>query len=272
MINALSIDLEEWFCGHILEQGLSRNDWNSQELRVIANTKRLLNILDAHNTKATFFVLGWLAERAPDLVKEVARHGHEIASHGYSHVSLTEMTPDEFNADLKRSLEIIGDIVSTPVLGYRAPSFTIIEDTSWAFEIMTGHGIKYDSSIFPIGFHPDYGVGDSQLSIYKITNEITEVPVSAVEVAGQRIPCGGGGYFRLYPYGLTKTLLSRCNKEGRPIVFYFHPWELDSGQPRIGLSLLNRFRHYHNLDKAPYRFEKLLDDFRFTSVREVLGI
>jgi polysaccharide deacetylase family protein (PEP-CTERM system associated) len=272
MINALSIDLEEWFCGHILEKGLSRSYWNSQELRVIANTKKLLRILDDHNTKATFFVLGWLAERAPDLVKEVARRGHEIATHGYSHVSLTEMTPKEFEDDLKKALTITQECVDYKILGYRAPSFTVTKKTSWAFDIMAKHGIKYDSSVFPIGFHPDYGVGDSQLSVYKITNAITEVPLSVVEMVGKRIPCGGGGYFRLYPYGLTKALLSRCTEEGRPIVFYLHPWELDMRQPRIGLSFLNRFRHYHNLDKVHYRLEKLLYDFKFATIRKVLGI
>lgn len=272
MKNALSIDLEEWFCGHILTQGLKRKDWNTQELRVIDNTKRLLKILSKHKTRATFFVLGWLAERTPELIREVADHGHEIASHGYSHISLTGMTPDEFDLDLKKSIEVIRKCVRTPVLGYRAPSFTLTRDTKWALAIMSRNGIRYDSSVFPFGLHPDYGISDSPLGIYKISSDILEVPLSVAEVMRTRIPCGGGGYFRLYPYAMTRSLFKRCNKEERPVVFYLHPWELDAEQPHIGLSYINKFRHYHNLDKVHLRLETLLDDFQFTTIREVIGI
>ncbi len=270
--NALSVDLEEWFCGHILAQGLSKKTWDTQELRVPACTAKLLKILDLHKTRATFFVLGWLAERAPELIREVADHGHEIASHGYSHISLTEMTPDEFNEDLKKSLQIIKGISKNPILGYRAPSFTITKETTWAFEIMSRHGISYDSSVFPFGLHPDYGIRDSPLGIYKISSDILEVPLSVAEVMRTRIPCGGGGYFRLYPYAMTRSLFKRCNKERRPVVFYLHPWELDAEQPRVSLSCVNKFRHYHNLEKVSLRLERLLDDFQFTTIREVIGI
>lgn len=272
MKNALSIDLEEWFCGYILEQGLAKENWDKQELRVVENTRQLLRILTRHNAKATFFVLGWLARRAPYLVREVDRAGHEIATHGYSHKLITDMTPEEFESDLKKSLDAISRLSAHKILGFRAPHFTITRKTMWALDILVRHGIQYDSSVFPIGLHPDYGISDAQLDIYRITPDIIEVPLSTVSVLGVRIPCGGGGYFRLYPYRLTKSLLDRCNRKGRPAVFYLHPWELDPHQPRLKLPYLSRFRHYNNLDKTSYRLNRLLEDFEFTTIREVLGL
>jgi polysaccharide deacetylase family protein (PEP-CTERM system associated) len=270
--NALSIDLEEWFCGHILEHGLSRKNWDRQELRVVGVTRLLLKILQRHRTKATFFILGWLAEREPELVNEIEALGHEIGTHGYSHTSLTKMTADEFEADLTKALKVTRKYIRGEILGFRAPHFTITKKTMWALDILVRHGIKYDSSVFPIGLHPDYGISDAQLDIYRITPDIIEVPLSTVSVLGVRIPCGGGGYFRLYPYRLTKSLLDRCNRKGRPVVFYLHPWELDPHQPRLKLPYLSRFRHYNNLDKTSYRLNRLLEDFEFTTIREVLGL
>jgi len=270
--NALSIDLEEWFCGHILEHGLSRKNWDRQELRVVGVTRLLLKILQRHRTKATFFILGWLAEREPELVNEIETLGHEIGTHGYSHTSLTKMTADEFEADLTNALKVTRKYIRGEILGFRAPHFTITKKTMWALDILVRHGIKYDSSVFPIGLHPDYGISDAQLDIYRITPDIIEVPLSTVSVLGVRIPCGGGGYFRLYPYRLTKSFLDRCNRKGRPAVFYLHPWELDPHQPRLKLPYLSRFRHYNNLDKTSYRLNRLLEDFEFTTIREVLGL
>ncbi len=272
MLNALSFDLEEWFCGHILEQGLGRNQWDKQELRSVRITRYLLKILKRHKTKATFFVLGWLAERAPELVAEIADAGHEIASHGYWHKSITYMNAYEFACDLEKSLEITSAITKQEIIGYRAPHFTVTKSTLWSLDIMAQYGIKYDSSVFPIGLHPDYGIANARLDIYKITPNITEVPLSTVNILGMRIPCGGGGYFRLYPYALTKTLLARCNKEGRPAVFYLHPWELDPHQPNLKLPYISKFRHYNNLHKTSHRLNKLLEDFRFTSIKGVLGL
>jgi polysaccharide deacetylase family protein (PEP-CTERM system associated) len=270
--NALTIDLEEWFCGHILEQGLKKEDWDSQELHVIRNTKRLLKMLSKHDTKATFFVLGWLAERTPELISEIEGEGHEIGTHGYSHVSITAMTPSDFEKDLIKALEVTQRCITGGILGFRAPHFTITKETLWALDILAKQGIRYDSSVFPISIHPDYGIGDAPLSIYQFTDSIIEVPLTVVEILGRRIPCSGGGYFRLFPYRLTKYLLKRCNQEGRPIIFYLHPWELDPDQPRLKLSYLARFRHYYNLDKTADRLNKLLEDFRFTTISKLLRI
>jgi len=270
--NALSIDVEEWFCGHILQKGLAGRGWEAQELRALKNTRKVLSILDYHQTKATFFVLGWLAERIPELIKEIDEAGHEIGIHGYAHISITEMTHDEFEADLMKALEVIGGLIKGRIYGFRAPHFTITSKTLWALDTLARHGIQYDSSVFPLSFHPDYGIPDSDLTIFKITPGMIEVPLSVVDYFGNRIPCAGGGYFRLFPYGLTKHLLARCNREGRPIVFYLHPWELDPDQPRINLPFHNRIRHYYNLERVEYRLNKLLEDFSFTNIREVIGL
>jgi len=271
MINALTVDVEEWFCGHILERGIRKEDWNKQELRVVRNTERLLKILSNHKTKATFFVLGWLAERVPELISEIEVEGHEIGTHGYSHVSITAMTSQDFEKDLVKALEVTRRCIKGKILGFRAPHFTVTKETIWALDILAKHGIKYDSSVFPLGLHPDYGIPDAPLSIHKLDNSLIEIPLSCVEVMGKRIPIGGG-YFRLYPYGLTKALLKRCNREGRPAVFYLHPWELDPAQPRVKLGPINTLRHYYNLDKTTERLERLLTDFRFTSIRKLLGL
>jgi len=268
--NAISIDLEEWFSGHILERGLSREHWESQDLRVVNTTRLLLKILHKHKTKATFFVLGWLAKQIPELVREIENFGHEIGTHGYSHISITRMTPEEFEVDLVKSLEIIKKCIKGDILGFRAPHFTITKKTMWALDILIKHGIKYDSSIYPMRFHPDYGIGEAPLSIHILNDNLIEVPLSCVKIMGLRIPCGGGGYFRLYPYGLTRSLLTRCNKEGRPVVFYLHPWELDPHQPRLKLPFLSRLRHYINLDKTAYRLNRLLKDFKFTTIKETI--
>lgn len=272
MKNALTVDLEEWFSGHILARGVSRTDWDKQKLRVTEITGRLLRILERHQTKATFFVLGWLAERVPELIKEIEDVGHEIASHGYSHVSITRMTPEEFEDDIKKSIEVIGACVKQKILGFRAPSFTVTAKTLWALDIIAEYGLKYDSSVFPVGFHPDYGIPDAPLSIYRIHEKIIEVPLSCVELLGTRVPYGGGFYFRLYPYNLTRNLIRRCNREGRPAIFYLHPWELDPDQPKVNLGGLNTLRHYYNISKIPTRLNRLLEDFEFTTIKEVIGL
>jgi polysaccharide deacetylase family protein (PEP-CTERM system associated) len=272
MKNALSIDLETWFSNNILEQCIGRNQWDRQDLRVKKATRLIMKILKKHNTAATFFVLGWLAERIPDLLEEIETQGHEIASHGYSHTCLTRMTPDEFEADLVKALRISRKCISGDIIGFRAPHFTITSETMWAVDILIKHGIKYDSSVFPVGFHPDYGIEDAPLSIYQLRDDLIEVPLSSVQIWGSKIPCAGGGYFRLYPYRLTKYLLNRCNREGRPVVFYLHPWELDPYQPRLKLPYISKLRHYNNLDKTAYRLNRLLEDFEFTTIREILEL
>ncbi|MFB3896483.1 MAG: XrtA system polysaccharide deacetylase [bacterium] len=272
MLNALSIDLEDWFCVHNLESVIKKDDWEKQELRIVDNTKRILELLKLHTTQATFFVLGWIAERVPNLIQEIEHHGHEIATHGYSHTLLTSMTPESFAADLEKALTITNRCINQEIIGFRAPSFSITNKTLWALDILQQNGIKYDSSIFPISYHPDYGIPNTSLSIYKITEQLTEVPLSCAEIFGKRIPCSGGGYFRLFPYRITKSLFNQCNQAGRPVIFYLHPWEIDPEQPRVVLPWSKKFRHYNNLHKTYQRLDQLLTDFTFTSIRKVIGL
>ncbi len=269
MLNALSIDLEDWFCAYNLR--IPAAEWHTRELRVVANTRRILDLLDRHQTHATFFVLGWMADKVPDLVREVEARGHEIATHGYSHTVLTAMTPETFERDLGRALEATQVCIHQPILGFRAPSFTVTRRTLWALEILARRGLAYDSSIFPISNHPDYGIPDAPLGIHP-RGAITEVPMSVVRVLGRNVPCSGGGYFRVFPYRLTRFLLRRINHEGRPAVFYVHPWEVDPGQPRVEMSPAKKFRHYINLDKTLARLDHLLSDFQFAPIRQLLGI
>jgi polysaccharide deacetylase family protein (PEP-CTERM system associated) len=272
--NAMSIDLEDWFCVHNLSQVIRREDWDRCELRVAESTKRILDLFERHGTRATFFVLGWIAERVPELVREIEEKGHEIAVHGYNHLLLTQITPAEFDEDLARALEALRScgVKQTP-LGFRAPSFTVVDKTQeWALATLAKYNFRYDSSVFPVGFHPDYGVPDAPLVPYRITEHLLEFPMSCLEVLGQRLPFAGGGYFRLFPYSYTKLCMKRCNGEGRAAVFYLHPWELDPGQPRLRLPPSRALRHYRNLEKTEQRLDKLLSDFRFTTIREVLGV
>jgi polysaccharide deacetylase family protein (PEP-CTERM system associated) len=273
MKNALSIDLEDWFCVHNFADIIPFSAWDTKELRVRKNTELLLDILDRHSVKATFFVLGWIAKKAPDLIKEIAAAGHEIASHGYGHLLTKTLTPATFEKDLTSSLEAINACVPNQVIGFRAPSFSIDRTTLWVFDILTKYGIRYDSSIFPISFHPDYGERDGVLSIYKVTDSLTEFPMSCFKFMGMTIPCCGGGYFRLFPYGMIRFGIKKCNHENRPAVFYLHPWEIDPGQPRVTqIPRLKRFRHYYNIGKTAKRLDRLLSDFEFGTVAEVLGL
>lgn len=274
MQNAMSIDLEEWFCVHNFSRVIQNKDWDKCESRVYNSTRRILDLLDRHNTRATFFVLGWVAERLPELIREIEDRQHEIAVHGYNHLLLTEITPREFDEDLSRALEAIDRCgVRQKVIGFRAPSFTVVEKTlNWALRVLEKYNLKYDSSIFPVGFHPDYGMPDAPLSPYKITDRLIEFPMSCIEMFGKRLPFSGGGYFRLFPYAYTKYCIRQCNKLGRPAVFYLHPWEIDFEQPKMDLPASKRFRHYHNLDKTEQRLDKLLSDFQFTTMKEVLGL
>jgi polysaccharide deacetylase family protein (PEP-CTERM system associated) len=269
--NVFSIDLEDWFCVQNLSGVIARDQWENCESRVERNTLLLLDLLSRHNVEATFFVLGWIAERFPDLVREVRLRGHEIATHGYSHRILTSLTPDEFRADLEKSLEILTPLSSEPIRGFRAPSFSVTRKTWWALDIMRSTGIAYDSSIFPVGFHPDYGVPDAPLEAYRLPEGPLELPMSCAEVFGRRLPCSGGGYFRLLPYLATRALMRQCNRQGRPVIFYLHPWEVDPGQPRVAMPALKKFRHYNNLERTESRLERLLSDFSFTSIRKLFA-
>ncbi|MFH0863305.1 MAG: XrtA system polysaccharide deacetylase [Candidatus Altiarchaeota archaeon] len=273
MLNYFSVDVEDWFCVSNLSRVIDRRNWDSCELRVGIGLNQILDLLEIHKVKATFFVLGWIAERVPDLIRKIDEAGHEIGIHGYGHSLLSQMDKEEFRIDVGKALDCVRDCgVKQKILGYRAPSFTLKPETFWALEVLEEYGLKYDSSVFPISFHPDYGVPDAPLKPYKISAGITEFPLSCAEFFGMRLPCSGGGYFRIFPYAYTRYCIRNCNNNGRPVVFYIHPWELDPGQPRVELPLTKRFRHYRNLGGTRGRLERLLDDFRFTCIREGLEL
>ena len=271
MTNILTVDVEAYFCVKNLSSIIPRDSWDSLPLRLESPLRRLLDLFDEHRCEATFFVLGWIAERLPALVQEIEKRGHEIATHGYEHRPLTETDPRSFEEDLRRALSVTQPLVKQPIRGFRAPSFTVTPATSWAFEILERYGIRYDSSVFPITFHPDYGFPDVPLTRYQAAKNITEVPISCIDVAGKRLPCTGGAYFRILPYSWSRFLFRTCIAAGRPIVFYLHPWELDPAQPRYPLPYLKRWRHYCNLDKTEPRLRRLLQDFSFTSIRKILS-
>jgi len=272
MKNALTVDLEGWYNVHNFSRAIKREDWGKMEPRVERNTEKLLGILSRRGVKATFFVLGWIAERHPGLIKEIAARGHEIATHGLSHRLLTEMSPDLFAAELARSLDLLRGLVSQTVIGFRAPSFSLTKETLWAVDVLRRYGIQYDSSAFPTSIHPDYGLAGSPLSIHRLGDGIWEVPLSCLPLGKFHIPFSGGGYFRLMPHSLTRRFFLAFNRKIGPVVFYIHPWELDPAQPRVRVSAQKRFRHYFNLRKTAARLDRLLAEFEFTTVREVLGL
>jgi polysaccharide deacetylase family protein (PEP-CTERM system associated) len=273
MVNALSFDLEDWFCVSNLRLIIKQEEWDLQELRVIENTGRILSLLKKYKVEATFFVLGWIAEQVPELIREIERHGHEIATHGYSHKMLTEMGPEEFDDDMAQALAITRSIVTGNILGYRAPTFSLTKDTLWATDILLKHGIFYDSSIFPMSFVGAYdAISGISTGPFRFENGLVEFPLSCAEKFFLRIPCSGGCFFRALPYALTKHLLAGINRKGNPVMFYLHPWEIDPDQPKKHMPVIDSIRHYINLDKTYDRLERLVQDFRFTSAKKVLGL
>ncbi|KXJ41550.1 MAG: polysaccharide deacetylase [Methylothermaceae bacteria B42] len=269
--NAMSVDVEDWFQVSAFESHIDRKDWNKLVPRVEANTKKILNLFDDAGIKATFFTLGWVAERFPQLIKEIVSQGHELACHGYSHVRVTEQNPQEFREDVKRAKEILEDMVGVPVIGYRAASYSIGRDNLWALEILQDLGFRYSSSIYPVK-HDLYGMPEAPRFAFFPENapKLLEIPVTTVKLGGRNFPCGGGGYFRLYPYFLSKWALKQVNQEGQSTVFYFHPWEVDPQQPRPqGLSLKTRLRHYLNLNRMESRLRSLLEDFKWDTMANV---
>lgn len=261
--NLLSIDLEDWFCVSNFDGLIPRDAWDACELRAERSTRALLELFERRGVRATFFVLGWLAERVPTLIEEVAEAGHEIACHGYAHNRLGQLDPQRFDADLGRALTILRELSPAPVVGYRAPSFSLTERTMWAVPALIRHGITWDSSVFPFGAHPEYGIADAPVDPYWLDEGLLELPMSVVEVRGARLPCPGGGYFRLYPYAVSRGLIERCNDAGRPAIFYAHPWEFDPDQPRMPLPPIKRFRHYNNLRSTLARLDRLLGEFEW---------
>ncbi|MDQ7837633.1 MAG: DUF3473 domain-containing protein [Thermodesulfobacteriota bacterium] len=311
--NALTIDVEDYFQVHAFSSVINPPDWDNYESRVEGNTYRILEMLSNpcgavipahhsslithHSIKATFFILGWIAEKYPKLIREIAGQGHEIASHGYRHELVTNQCPDEFRADVAKTKKILEDITGEEVVGYRASTYSITRKTLWALKILAEEGYKYDSSIFPV-HHDVYGFPDAPRFPFKvclngnvqtvqsfavknsfkrandsnISNAIWEFPISTIRLLRQNIPIAGGGYFRLFPYWLVKRLLGHINRtEQRSFIFYLHPWEFDPGQPKIdNAPLKSRVRHYLNLDKVEGRFKTLLSDFNFVPIRGLM--
>ncbi len=271
-VHCLSFDVEEHFQVSAFWSETRRQQWGQLESRVSRNTEKILELLAQRDVCATFFVLGWVAEHCPGLVRTIVTQGHELASHGYGHELITTQTPARFRNDVRRAKQILEDISGKRVYGYRAPSFSITKDTKWAIPILIEEGYTYDSSIFPI-LHDRYGLPDAAPTIHLLRGEagcIWEVPPSSVSVLGMQVPVAGGGYFRLYPYPLLRSMLKRIEKTGHPLVIYLHPWELDPDQPRMDGPWLSRFRHYLNLHKTQHRLCSLLDDFCFNAIQKVL--
>lgn len=266
--NILSFDIEDWFHPEIFDTRFRLEIWKKLESRVQRNTELILNFLSRKNLKATFFFLGWVAERCPHLVEDTHSDGHEIASHGYSHTILYRFSPSQFKEDLKLSLEILSSL-SGKIKGYRAPTFSITYNTSlWALPILSDLGIKYDSSVYPT-YHDRYGIPYAPSGPFIIfengRDAIIEFPMSTIEFMKFKLPFGGGGYFRIYPLWLSLKLMRMCQKQNRPIIFYAHPWEFDLNNPRVDLPFIKRYRHYYGINKFLDRLDRITDQFKFTS-------
>lgn len=269
--NAISVDVEEYFQVSAFEKHISRDSWSTLPSRVEGSMDRILEIFDQGNVKCTFFVLGWIAERFPALIRRIAESGHEVASHGYCHIRVTQQDPAEFLNDASTTKKMLEDIAGTQVKGYRAASYSINRSNLWAFKQIEAAGYSYSSSVYPIR-HDLYGIPDAPRFPFRPEGtNIMEIPITSVAIAGCRLPAGGGGYFRLFPYRLSRALLRRVNnKDGRACVFYFHPWELDPSQPRQqGVSLKTRVRHYTNLAHMESRLLRLLNDFQWDRIDRV---
>jgi polysaccharide deacetylase family protein (PEP-CTERM system associated) len=275
VVNAFSVDVEDYFQVSALASAIPRDSWCSRELRVERNTGVLLDLLAERNLHGTFFVLGWIADRCPALVKRIAAAGHEVASHGYSHQLIYNQAPDEFREETTRSKHLLEDLISAPVIGYRAASFSITRQSLWALDVLIDLGFQYDSSVFPI-HHDRYGIPDALPEPHAIRapsgRTLAEFPMSAATFFGVKVPVSGGGYFRIFPYWLIRSGLKQINEQQqRPFTFYLHPWEVDPEQPRVKVGAVSRFRHYTNLDRCEPRLRRLLGEFEFSTMREVLG-
>lgn len=271
MQNAMTVDVEDYFQVSAFESIIDRKNWAKLPCRVEQNTDRILGLFAEHNVQATFFMLGWVAERYPGLVRSIVDAGHELASHGYAHVRVTQQDPKEFREDVLRTRKLLEDTANTSVIGYRAASYSIGRHNLWAHEVLAEVGYRYSSSIYPI-HHDLYGMPEApRFAFYTHQDRLLEIPVSTMELAGRKLPCGGGGYFRLFPYFWSRWALRRVNhQDGKPCVFYFHPWEIDPQQPRIpGINLKTRVRHYLNLNRMQERLVCLLQDFQWGRMDQV---
>jgi len=271
--NALTVDVEDYFQVSALAPYIARERWDQMPCRVERNVERLLSRFEESGAKATFFTLGWIAERYPHLVRQIVAAGHELASHGYGHLRASDQSRSEFMADIGSAKKLLEDIGGQAVLGYRAPSFSIGEANLWAFECLEEAGYVYSSSVYPVK-HDHYGMPDAPRFPYKVNAGVTEIPITTVRMLGRNLPAGGGGYFRFAPYSLSRWAIERFNRdEGKPAIFYMHPWEIDPGQPRVpGPGLKTRFRHYVNLHRTDGRLQRLLGDFKWGRMDQVFGV
>jgi len=268
--NAMSIDVEDYFQVSAFAPYIARGEWDARECRVERNIERILALLAEHRTQATFFTLGWIAERYPQLVRAIVDQGHELASHGYGHQRASDLSPAEFADDIGRAKKLLEDIGGHEVLGYRAPSFSIGEGNLWAFDSLLEAGYRYSSSVYPIK-HDHYGMPDSPRFAYPVREGLLEVPVTTLRLFNKNLPSSGGGYFRLLPYALSRWLIQQVNaRDQQSAVFYFHPWEIDEAQPRIaGIDSKTRFRHYVNISRTHDRIGQLLSDFSWGRMDEI---
>lgn len=272
MNNLFTVDVEDYFQVNNLSGTVERISWDMQESRVVKNTHEIVALLARHKVKATFFVLGWVAERFPRLVKEIQAEGHEVASHGFSHERVCDQTPEVFRHDLRQSKQLLESLTGEKVLGYRAPTYSITKDNEWALDILIEEGFVYDSSFFPFRYQSN-GLPKTKRyphSIERKGKTLWEFPVSGLDLAGTNLPFSGGGYFRLCPYSLVKHGIKAINSTGNPAMVYIHPWEIDPGQPRFRLPPLASFRHYYGLARTEKKLERLLADAKFMSIRDFM--
>ncbi|MBC7395171.1 MAG: DUF3473 domain-containing protein [Variovorax sp.] len=262
VINALTVDVEDYFQVSAFAAHIDRADWITRECRIERNIDRVLALLADHGTKATFFTLGWIAERYPQLVRTIVAEGHELASHGYGHQRVSDLSEAAFREDIGRAKAILEDISSSAVLGYRAPSFSIGPGNLWAFECLTRAGYRYSSSVYPVR-HDHYGTPDAPRFAHRVNGGVWEIPPTTLRILNRNLPSSGGGYFRLLPYAVSRWMLRQVNDtEGQAAIFYFHPWEIDVDQPRVaGIGAKTRFRHYLNIGRTEARLQRLLTDF-----------
>ena len=268
--NALTIDVEDYFQVSAFAPYIRRDEWETRECRVERNVHRILDMLSGHGAKATFFTLGWIAERYPQLVRRIVAEGHELASHGYGHERASDQSEQDFLADIRRAKQILEDLGGVAVQGYRAPSFSIGTRNLWAFDCLQAAGYQYSSSIYPIR-HDHYGMPDAPRFVHPVREGLLEIPVTTLRMLERNLPSSGGGYFRLLPYGLSRWMLRRVNAQDREAaIFYFHPWEIDPEQPRVaGIDAKARFRHYVNIDRMEARLDRLMGDFKWGRMDEI---
>ena len=272
--NAMTIDVEDYFQVSAFEHHIDKSTWETVPCRLENNMDRILQLLSDHNTQATFFTLGWVADNYPSVVKRIVSEGHELASHGYQHVRVSDQTAEQFLADISHTKDLLQQIGGKEVKGYRAASFSMGEKTPWAHDMLAQAGYIYSSSIYPIQ-HDHYGMPSASRFLYYPLKEesqgFAEIPISTLDVFGRRMPVGGGGYFRFFPYKFSKWMISKINEDDKQsTIFYFHPWEIDSEQPRQkNIALKTKFRHYVNLSKMFNRLDKLLTDFEWGTMEEI---